>query len=104
MKFYAVSKNADTVEGRGPMVNVANFKHFEHAKKYVEEKSKVYNYPNESWWNNGHDWHFGFFTIEEKEMFESEYDVEQEEISQALNKLSAKEIILLHKHFRESLT
>lgn len=104
MKFYAVSKNADTTEGRGPMVNIANFKHFEHAKKYAEEKGKECNYPNEEWRTYEYSWHLGFIAIEEKEMFESEYDVEQEEISQALNKLSAKEIILLHKHFRESLT
>ncbi len=104
MKFYAVYRNADCTEGRGPMIHIANFKHYEQAKKFVEEMAVNYNYGKETWMKYGNKVTLGFFDVEEKELYESEYDVEQEKISKALNKLSSEEINLLHKHFRKSIT
>lgn len=106
MKFYAVYRNSDCVEGRGAMIHIANFKHCEHAKKYVEKMAPNYNYGNEKW-TKIKDYKIetlGFFDVKELELFESEYDLEQEKISKALNKLSSEEINLLHKHFRKSIT
>lgn len=89
--IYIAQKNADTTEGRGPMINVCAFFTFEEAAKFVDDKPGVMG-RREKWSEKkwGGDWKIlPIAVFDNVAEYESEH---QEELRQAaLKKLTLEE-------------
>jgi hypothetical protein len=75
---YRVMRNADSTEGRGPMVYVTTFETFAAANAYVMHKGSPYGYKLTAKRNiDGDEWSYdGWYCVHKDEVLQ-EYDIEQ---------------------------
>lgn len=75
---YRVMRNADSTEGRGPMVHAATFATFEAANGYVMCKGSPYGHPLKVSRNtDGNRWSYDGWYEVYKDQVLPEYDIEQ---------------------------
>jgi hypothetical protein len=75
---YRVMRNADSTEGRGPMVYVATFETFAAANAYVMHKGSPYGGTIEVYRDvDGNRWSYGGWYEVHKDQVLQEYDIEQ---------------------------
>lgn len=82
MKIWQTYRNADEIEGRGPMVPDFAFLHKEHAERYIDEQPGVIG--RRSKWSQQKYGDWGLKAIEVLE-----YDVIEESVKKLKTKLNA---------------
>ncbi len=98
MKYiYHVKQNADTTEGRGPMLSVAIFENEHDAIDFCEKRAKQINYRTEKWMKYGETNSLGFMQYTKEILHIEAFDEERYRLNQILNRQSADDLILLNK-------
>lgn len=88
--FYQTRRNADTTEGRGPMVNDRAFVHYKDAAAYIDEQPGVMG--RRSKWS---ECEYGDWDIQEVKALTGPFDVSEDKRKKALAKLTDEERKLL---------
>lgn len=88
--YYQTRRNADTNEGRGPMVNDRAFVHYKDAAAYIDEQPGVQGHRRK--WSEAK---YGDWDIQEVKVHTGPFDLNEDKRQKALSKLTAEERKLL---------